>query len=325
MSLKSLSIIVVSWNAKRYLAECLDSIIRETGDLDAEIIIVDNASTDGSPEFVEEKFPMVRLMRNRENLGFAKANNIGLKICNGEYICLINSDVMIMEGCIDRMLAFMERHSDIGMLGPKIVGPDGTVQRSCMEFPTIWNKFCRAFALDSLFPKSKTFSGLLMKYWPHDSLRTVDVINGCFWMVRREALREVGLLDEVFFIYSEDIDWCMRFHEKKWKVVFYPDAQSIHYGGASSANAPIRFYIERQRANANLFKKHFSRAKCISFGLIGLSHHTIRLFGYILLYLLFPSGKKDSKYKIKRHYESVKFLMMSACYFKGAQKYLQGY
>lgn len=211
-----LSFIVVSWNAKEILSKCLQSLTRETSHLYSEIIVVDNASTDGSPELVREQFPHVKLICNDANLGFAKANNIGIKQSTGRYLFLVNSDVIILEGCIDSMCTYMDQHLGIGVLGPKILSPDGMVQRSTMEFPTLWNCFCRALALDSIFRSSKLFGGQLMTYWSHDTIRNVEVINGCLWMVRREALRKVGLLDEDFFFCGEDIDWCKRFVDAGW-------------------------------------------------------------------------------------------------------------
>jgi hypothetical protein len=244
-----ISIIIVSWNAKKYLLECLQALAHETANREVEIFVVDNASSDGSPELVIEQFPHVKLIRNGPNLGFAKANNIAIKQSGYKYVFFINSDVTVQEGCIDRMIAYMAAHPEIGILGPKIIDQFGRTQRSCMEFSTLWNTFCNALALYRLFPESKLFAGQMMTYWPHSMICHVEVINGCFWMVRREALDQVGLLDESHFIYGEDIDWCKRFHKAGWKVVFFPAAQAIHYGGASSSSAPIKFYIEKQKAN----------------------------------------------------------------------------
>ena len=226
----NISIIIPSWNAKKYLQTCIESTIRETQNYKTEIIVVDNASTDGSVELVKEQFQHVKLICNDANLGFATANNIGIKNSSGKYIFLINSDVKVLNGTIGLMLAYMNEHPEIGMLGPQILDSNGNIQRSCMGFPTLWNTFCRALALDTLFPKSKLFGGYMMTFWPHDSIRDVNVINGCFWMVKREALDEVGLLDERFFIYAEDKDWCKRFWDAGWKVVYFPEAKAIHYG-----------------------------------------------------------------------------------------------
>lgn len=295
-----LSIIIVSWNAKAYLQKCIESIIRETSNYKKEIIVVDNASTDGSGELIKEKFQQVVLICNDVNLGFAKANNIGIRKSTGKYILLINSDVEVSKGCIDQMVLFMEQHPEIGMLGPQIIDSNGNLQRSCMGFPTLWNTFCRAVALDTIFPKVKIFGKYLMTPWQHNTIRDVDVINGCFWMVRHETLWRVGLLDERFFIYAEDKDWCKRFWAAGWKVVYFPNARAVHYGGASSSQAPIRFYIEMHRANLQYWKKHHARPTQIGFLIIMVLHHIIRLIGELILFIIKPEKRTSTKPKIKR-------------------------
>ena len=188
-----LSVIIVSWNAKDYLDDCISSIIKETIEYNVEIIVIDNASSDGSPEMVQQKYPSVTLICSETNLGFAKANNVGIKQCTGKYIFLINSDVTLIKHCINQMIVYMRQNPTIGVLGPKILNKNGKHQRSCMEYPTLWNIFCRTFALDVCFPQSRIFGGFLMTYWSHDNVRRVDTLNGCFWMVRRDALNQVGL------------------------------------------------------------------------------------------------------------------------------------
>jgi GT2 family glycosyltransferase len=307
-----ISIIIVSWNAKDYLDDCLNSIIQETIEYNTKIIVVDNASSDGSPEMVQEKYPSVTLICNQTNLGFAKANNVGIKQSTGEYIFLINSDVTLISGCINQMIAYMEQHTGIGILGPKILDKDRKSQRSCMEYPTLWNVFCRTFALDVCFPHSRMFSGLLMKYWSHDNVRSVDTLNGCFWMVRRDALNQVGLLDERFFIYGEDIDWCKRFRDAGWDVVFFPGAQAIHYGGASSSNAPVRFYVEMQRANLQLWKKHHKRVTQLGFTILIWIHQILRVSGYAITYAFKPRERITAQFKIHRSMACMRWMMNSS-------------
>jgi len=302
------SIIIVSWNARKYLDECLASIIRHTDQADIEIIVVDNASTDGSQELVQNSYPSVKLIRLDSNLGFAKANNIGIRQSRGKYLFLINSDVKVHNNFIVPMRGIMEKNPDIGLLGPRIIGSDGKLQQSCFGFPTPWNFLCRALALDTSFPQTKLFCGYMMLYWEHDSFRSVDVINGCFWMARRQALREVGLLDEDYFFFAEDIDWCRRFHEKRWKVVFCPDIEILHYGGASTANAPIKYYVEQQKANLIYVEKHHSRFAQILFYGITVIQEAVRLIGYGLTLSFRPADSETIKYKIKRSVSCMKWL-----------------
>jgi len=274
-----------------------------------EIIVVDNASSDGSPELIKHLYPDVKVIENDVNYGFAKANNIGIKECSGRYICLLNSDVEILEGCFERIMKYMDQHPDIGILGPMMLNADRSLQRTCREYPTLWNTFCRAMALDTLFPKSRIFGGRMMLYWSHETQRDVDVINGCFWMVKRESLKNVGLLDESFFMYAEDVDWCKRFKEGGWRVCYYPDAKAIHYGGASSSFQPIRFYLEMQRANIQYWKKHHSGIEQFTFWMIMLFHHLLRSVGEIVQNATSITCKGDTRHKIDRSIASVKWML----------------
>jgi GT2 family glycosyltransferase len=305
----SIAVIIVSWNAKSFLFKCLESVLAQRLSDDVEVIVVDNASTDGSPAAVRERFPTVKLICNTDNYGFAKANNIGIRATQGEYLLLINSDVVVSPGCFDKMFAFMENHTDVGVLGPKILGSNGQVQRSCMGYPSLWNTFARALALDTLFPSSKLFGGQLLTFWRHDEIRSVGVINGCFWMVRKSAMDEVGLLDERFFIYGEDLDWCKRFNDGGWKVTFFPEAEALHYGGASSANSPVRFYLEMQRAQYQYWTKHHSRLAATTFLLINFIHHAIRAAAEIVAYPLKWKKGAPPRHKLARNVAALKWIV----------------
>jgi GT2 family glycosyltransferase len=305
-----LSVIIVSWNANNYLFKCIESLYKTLKNSKAEIIVVDNASNDGSPEMVCSQFPHVKLIRNTENLGFAKANNIGIRQCTGKHIALINSDVEVLNDCLGKLIGYMRQNSDIGMLGPQILDSEGNIQRSCMGFPSLWNTFCRTFALDVLFPNMKFFSCYMMSYWSHNTTREVDVINGCFWLIRRQAIDQVGLLDERYFMYSEDKDWSKRFWDAHWRVVYYPEAKAIHYGGGSSSNAPIKFSIEMLKANLQYWKKHHNSLSTFFFMiLIGL-HHLIRLFGQIPMYIIKPAKKNHILLKMKRSLACLQWLLI---------------
>jgi GT2 family glycosyltransferase len=304
-----LSIVVVTWNAKKYVWECLSSLLKLKELDSSEIIVVDNDSSDGTPELVRELFPSTKLIRNDSNLGFGKATNIGIKEATGKFVCLINSDVVVPKGCIESMLRYMEQNQDIGLLGPQMLGPDGLVHRSTMRFPTVWKTFFHALTLDSLFKDSKLFDEFMMRDIRHDKTMDVDVLNGWFWMVRRAALVQVGLLDERFFIYGEDIDWCRRFHLAGWRVVLYHEAAALHYGGASSASAPIRFYIEMQRANLQYWKKHCSRLEIFGFLLNSWLHHMVRILGYGTICILNQSKRDEAAFKVERSIASIRWLL----------------
>ncbi len=274
-----------------------------------EIIVVDNASSDGSPDYVESEFPNVRLIRNAENMGFAKANNIGVSVSTGKYLCFINSDVKVFPDCITRLVEYCEEHPEAGMVGPRIIGGDGLLQRSCRGFPSVWNMFCRALALDSIFKNTKLFTGYSLRHWPQNSLSEVDILTGCFWLVRRETLDAVGLLDEAFFIYGEDMDWCKRFWSKGYRVVFIPSAEAIHYGGGSSSNAPIRFYIEKQKADLQYWKKHHSSFAVLCYLWISFLHMFLRVIGYSFV-ILFNPTESGYRYKVRRSWACMKWILL---------------
>jgi GT2 family glycosyltransferase len=316
MTTIKLSIIIVSWNAQKYLSQCIESIVTAGIKRAYEIIVIDNNSDDGSQEMVREQFPWVVLICNEDNLGFAKANNIGIKHTQGEYVCLVNSDVVVTPGSIDSMIDFMEADPCIGLLGPQIVNANGAIQRSCMGFPTLANALFRAVGLDVIFPRSIFFGGHLLNFWNHNSHREVDIINGCFWMTRRNALVKVGLLDERFFMYGEDMDWCKRFRDKGWKVLFSPDVKVLHYGGASSANAPLRFEIEKLRANLQYWQKHHGITAVFAYRIILIVHHAVRTAAYAARCVLEAGKRDEAQYKMKRSFFCILFLLHFPEWFK---------
>ncbi len=303
------SVIVVNWNTRDLLIECLESLIPEIKPFKAEIIVVDNASTDGSPAAIEKLFPQIKLIRNTTNLGFAKANNSGLDISTGKYICLINSDVKLLRDCIENMYKYMEDHQSIGILGPKILNPDFTIQPTCKEYPSLWNNFCSAVFFHKLFPSSKLFSGELVHYFKYDSPRKCDIIVGTFWMVRKKALDTVGCLDENFFFYGEDVDWCKRFWSAGWEVVFFPGASAVHHSAASSAAAPIKYYIEQRRAKITYWEKHNGIISVLGIKLIVLLYQVTRIMSGSLLYIMLPSKRSSLSHKIKKSFECMLWML----------------
>ncbi len=303
-----LSIIIVTWNGRRYTLKCLESLHANAGAIPTEIVLVDNASTDGTAEAIRTRFPGVQLIENQANLGFAKANNIGIAVSRGKYVCLINSDVVVPAGCLERMVEFMEAHPNVGLLGPKMLGPDGSVGYSVMRLPTVWNTLCCALGLHSLLPHSRLFGGFMMNGYPYDHIDDVEVLTGWFWMLPRSALLQVGGLDERFFMYGEDIDWCHRFLEGGWRVVFYPGAAALHYGAASSGEAPTRFYIEMRRANLQYFQKHAGRLRCFGYQLATWVHEMVRVLAYSLLYCCKPSRRQEAAFKVSRSLSCMRWL-----------------
>lgn len=272
----TISVVIVSWNAKAYLEQCLNSLISGTSSCLLEIIVVDNASIDGSPEMVTAKFPNVKLIRNISNLGFAKANNVGITQSSGKYIALVNSDVKVLGNCVGDLAGYLGAHPNVGVVGPKILNGDMSVQSSARRFPTLWNNFCEASGLARTFNKSQLLAGEHMLYFDYNNELQVDVLVGCFWLIRREAIEIVGLLDEGFFIYAEDVDWCRRCWSAGWEVRFWPGAEAIHYRGGSSANDPARFAVEQQRAVLRYWDKYHGLVGQLGIRMILLARHLSR-------------------------------------------------
>ena len=295
-----ISVIIISWNARDHLRNCLNSIRKSGGHLVREVIVVDNASIDGSPGMVAEDFPEVSLFRCNENLGFARGNNIGIQRASGRWLALINSDVVVHPGCFEQLVAVLEKDRQVGLVGPKALGGDGRLQRTCRQLPTLWNTFCRSLALDDAFPQFARLSGGEMRHWEHDSRAEVEVLSGCFCMARQQAVEEVGGLDERFFFYAEDVDWCKRFWEAGWKVVFVPEASITHFGGGSSAAAPLRYSIEMLRANVAYWRKHRGVAGQAVFCVLAVIHHTVRLLMRGAQRVCSGSRSADSAQKCRR-------------------------
>jgi len=305
----TVSVIIVSWNARDYLVQCLESLDAKACRHPFEIVVVDNASSDGSADCVTERFPHVRLVRNTENSGFARGNNIGVAASKGRYLCFVNSDVKVLPDCITRLVDYCEEHAEVGIVGPRVIGGDGQVQRSCWGTPTIWNMLWRAVAFDTLFPRCRLFTGFSLNHWSQDTVTPVGILSGCFWLVRRQALGKVGLLDENFFMYAEDMDWCKRYWDNGWQVVYFPLAEAIHYGGGSSANAPLRFYIERHRAALQYWRKHHSRVVAACYFLILCLHLLLRAGGHAASLLLRRRSHQTSLYKLKRSLACLKWML----------------
>jgi len=304
-----LSIIIVTWNGKRYVLECLESLHSHPPKVGMEIIVVDNASTDGTPAAIREQFPQVRIVENQANLGFAKANNIGVALSQGKYVALINSDVVVYAGCLDALVEDMEANSDIGIMGPRMICPDGSVGLSVMRLPTVWNTLCAALALQSVLPNSQRLAGFSVRTDGTLGIKDVQVVTGWFWITSRRALAQVGGLDERFFMFGEDIDWCQRFSKAGWRVAFCGNTESLHYGGGSSEEAPARYYVEMRRANLQYFQKHHGRLGAAGYRIAIAIHELSRIAGYSLSYCLHRANRVNSGSKVRRSVSCLQWLM----------------
>lgn len=293
-----ISVVIVGWNARRYLELCLQSLVDSPPRRSMEVFVVDNSSADGTSEMIESRFPWVKLIKSSENLGFSKGNNVGIRQCRGKYIALVNPDVIVLPGCLDALADFLDQYPGVGNVGPRVLNPDMTLQSSCRRFPSLWNNFCDASGLAGIFKQSRFFAGEHMFYFAHDRTLVVDVIVGCFSMIRREAFDAVGLLDEGLFMYGDDVDWCRRCWNRGWEVMFYPGAKAIHDRGKITAPYPVRFAVAQQRSILRYWTKHQSTLGLLGIRGIMIFHHLLR-YSFAFLTGLVRSGKR-SQLEVRR-------------------------
>jgi len=230
-----ISIIIVSYNVSSFLNQALTTLANAFQDLEVEVYVVDNASTDNSVEMVKQKYPWVNLIENNQNLGFASATNLALARARGRHILLLNPDTVLRRDTLKTMVDFMDAHPEAGAAGCKVINPDGSLQLACRRgFPTPGVAFFKMIGLSDLFPKSKTFGAYNLTYLDPDSLAEVDAVSGSFMMLRKEVIDKVGVLDEDFFMYGEDLDICYRIKQEGWKIYYVPFTEIIHFKGEST-------------------------------------------------------------------------------------------
>jgi N-acetylglucosaminyl-diphospho-decaprenol L-rhamnosyltransferase len=271
-----ITICILSWNAKGYLERCLDSLIhpeepdvqealeragladeQEPGEQVAiDLLVVDNGSIDYSADMVETRYPEARLIRTHQNFGFAKGNNIGIRTSDARYVLLLNSDTVVPRGAITKLVRFADSTPDAAFVGPKVLNPDGSLQYSCRHFPNWRAALLRNTPLARFARHSAAVRDYLMTDWAHDEPREVDWLSGCCLLARREALGAIGLLDESFFMYCEDMDWCYRAKAAGWKSVYFPDAKIVHEVGKSSDKLPRRMIAYHHLSMYKFYRKH---------------------------------------------------------------------
>ncbi|MBM2826348.1 MAG: hypothetical protein HW403_412 [Dehalococcoidia bacterium] len=254
-----LSVIIVNWNVEEYLRRCLSSLWAEKQrkpGLAMEVVVIDNASKDNSCAMVVEEFRWVRLISNEENRGFTAACNQGIAVSQGRYILLLNPDTEVMENSLSMMVEYMGRHRDVAALGPKLLNPDGTVQSSRRRFPSMATALVESTPLQRWLSKLPMLSKFYCKDMSDDEVQDVDWLVGACLMMRQEILTEVGPLDERFFMYSEEMDWCYRAKAVGWRVVYIPSAKVVHHYGRSSAQDMLRRNIYFNESKWKFFAKH---------------------------------------------------------------------
>lgn len=228
-----ISIVIVSWNVKDLLKKCLESIFKYRGDLNLEVIVVDNASKDDTIEMIKKEFPKVNVIANNKNLGFAKANNQGILKSRSEFILVLNPDTEILESTLKNMINFMEQNQPVGIAGCRHLNPDWTIQASVRRFPGFWPLFFIFMKIAKIFPDIPSVKKYLAKDFDYKMTQVVDQVAGSFLMIRKKTIDKIGLFDENFFIWFEEVDLCQRAKNAGWQVWYNANAKIIHHGGQS--------------------------------------------------------------------------------------------
>lgn len=247
----ALSVVIVSWNTRELLAQCLASIEVHPPGVPYEVWVVDNASTDGSATLVRQRFPLVHLVENAANIGFARANNQAIEQTRGRYAVLLNSDTVVCPGALEILVKFMDQHPDAGGCGPRLLNADGSLQASCHPMLTPGREFWRLLFLDRLWPRATYYQ----ETWDPREARRVEVIKGACFLLRRAALEQVGELDERYFMYTEEVDLCYRLAQAGWELWWVPQATVNHYGEASSQQVREAMYLQLYRSKIQFYRK----------------------------------------------------------------------
>ena len=256
----TLSIVIVNYNTRKLLRSCLASIYAGANGRPFDVRVVDNNSRDDSVGMVRSEFPKVKVTENKSNVGFSKANNAVIAQTDADYILLLNPDTLVLGDAIDRVVKYLEGHPEVGICGCKVLNTDRTLQLACRRsIPTPKVAFFRLSGLSKLFPNSKAIARYNLTYEDPETTHEVDAVSGAFLMIRRQAIEDIGLLDERFFMYGEELDWCLRAKRAGWAVVYHPEAEIIHYKGESTKYNSRKAALEFYRAMYLFHKKHFAK------------------------------------------------------------------
>jgi GT2 family glycosyltransferase len=278
-----LSVIVICWNNLKVIVPCLESIFKQTSKLEFEVIVTDNNSTDGSPEYIRKHFPSVQIVENGANLGFSKANNAGIRIAKGEYILILNPDTVILDRALEKLVEFADEHPEAGAFGCRVLNPDGSFQNPARPIPSVFGYLIAALYLRWLGRISDVFASDIYPGWDGRSERLIGFQSGCCALFRSELLRRLGGFDARFFYHCEESDLCRRVWQSGYCILFTPGAEIMHLGWQSLERFPIRFLLETYRSGYRFFYKHYGRQGAIRIRWVYLLNNFFRYCGYGLL------------------------------------------
>ncbi len=296
-----LSIVIVNFNGGKLILSCIESIIRETKIDKYEIIVVDNDSSDNSIEKIREYYPFVNIIKNVTNIGFSAANNIGFKVARGEFILLLNPDTLITDGAINKSLGYAQEHTEVGLLGCEVLWGTGGRQSTLIKFPTLKDIVINMFVPYKIMRKNRWLGQSRYVGVDYSCEQDVDVIAGCYMMVNRAVLAEVGGLDEDFFMFGEEIEWCWRMYQSGRKVRYFPGSSIIHYGGGCSTSLSFRKVLLIAKGQLMVFKKTRGAIVALVANVLMLIRDLPRVIMWLMLRLI-NKNKADQSISLKASY-----------------------
>jgi len=295
-----LSIVILCWNDLKVIVNCLESIYAGTHSTEFEVIVSDNGSSDESVNVIRQRFPRVHLIENGTNLRFAKANNVGIRASNGEYILILNPDTIIHDGTLDKLVMFADKHAEAGAFGCRVLNPDGTYQVSGRPFATLRGEWIAALYLRPLGYFSRWFLSDSYIGWKGETPRKVDWLSGCFILIRSDLAKRLGGFDEQFFYYYEDMDLCRRVWEAGYSIIYTPEMTITHLGGQSTKHSPRAFALDGQITRYRYYYKYFGKRGARGCRRVKLVSLFLRRLGYGLLQLVNPSDARKSRLETLR-------------------------
>ena len=295
-----LSVVIVSWNVKDLLAGCLESLYPDLAGIAAEVIVVDNASSDDTAHMVANRYPLAQLIECPRNVGFATANNLGIRRSAGEYVLLLNPDTKIIPGAVPGMLSFLDSHPRAGAVGPRLLNPDGSLQHSCSPAPTLFGEFRRLFHL----PGTRHDGYYAMEGWDAQAPHDTDILLGACILLPRKALEQVGLMDEDYFMYTEETDLCYRLRVNQWELYWLPTAQVVHFGGQSTQQAAREMFLRLYQSKTLFFRKHYGIFAALSYKILLLAVALSRIFLAAVAWFL-PTAQRQKSLSQAGNYLSL--------------------
>ncbi|MBU0952213.1 MAG: glycosyltransferase family 2 protein [Elusimicrobia bacterium] len=309
MNADDISINIVNYNNIQFLQNCIKSIYENTKKINFSILIIDNFSSDNSIELIEKTFPTIKIIRNNKNIGFAKAQNTGFDKVDSRYILILNPDTLILDNSIEKMVLFLDRNPEAGIVGPIILNPDKSNQCTGITYPNNVNLLSETLFLDRFFPNNRIFGKHKKTFEPYRDTKQVDYLQGSCLMIRKKVIEEIGIFDEDFFMYFEETDFCYRAKRKGWSITRLGDCSIIHFGGGETGYYDEFRLLQYTRSLILFYKKHYSITAVLALKVILSLRNITRLILWLLIGLTLRNRRKESKSRLKGYFKSFKLLL----------------